>query len=112
MKRVLFLISVMAFSLVAGCYDVFAQTPRSGGTFNFVAPYGGDFVTLDPHHIRRTQDEIFAMQFTRGLYVWDTQENKPVLNLADKVTISPDGKNYVYNIKKNIKSSTYKKLIL
>jgi peptide/nickel transport system substrate-binding protein len=58
MKRGLLLISVAALFLVFGINGVSAETPRSGGTFNFVAPYGGDLVTLDGHQIRRTQDNI------------------------------------------------------
>jgi len=110
MKRGVLLISVAALFLFFGFSGVSAETPRSGGTFNFVAPYGGDIVTLDGHQIRRTQDEIVAMQFNRGLYVWDALKKQPVLELADKVDISPDGMTYVFDIKKNVKFHNGRKM--
>jgi peptide/nickel transport system substrate-binding protein len=103
MKRGLLLISVAALFLVFGFSGVSAETPRRGGTFNFVAPYGGDLVTLDGHQIRRTQDDIVMMQVNRGLYSWDALKKKPVLELADRVSISPDGLTYTFDIKKNVK---------
>lgn len=110
MKRVLLLISVAALFLFAGFSGVSAETPRSGGTFNFVAPYGGDFVTMDGHQARRTQDEILLMQINRGLYIWDAIEKKPVLELADNVEISPDGLTYTFDIKKNVKFHNGRKM--
>ena len=103
MKRGLLLISIAALVLLFGFSGASAETPRSGGTFNFVAPYGGDLVTLDGHQIRRTQDEIIAMQINRGLYVWDALKKQPVLELADKVDISADGLTYLFDIKQNVK---------
>jgi peptide/nickel transport system substrate-binding protein len=103
MKRGVLLISVAALFLFFGFSGVSAETPRSGGTFNFVAPYGGDFVTMDGHQARRTQDDIVLMQMNRGLYSWDALKKKPVLEIADNVSISPDGLTYTFDIKKNVK---------
>ena len=69
---------------------------RSGGTFNFVLPYGGDVLTLDPHKTPNTNDWIVTININRSLYNWDDANNRPKLELGEKVDVSPDG--LVYKI--------------
>lgn len=87
-----------------------AVAARSGGTFSFCAPYGGQVYGLDPHRSTRTQDRIIEMNINRSLYKWDAATNKPVLDMADKVAVSADGKSYTYTLKKNIKFHNGRKL--
>ena len=76
---------------------------RSGGTFNFVLPYGGDVLTLDPHKTPNTNDWIVTINIHRSLYNWDDQHNRPKLELGEKVDISPDGLVYKIALKKGVK---------
>ncbi|MCU0564213.1 MAG: ABC transporter substrate-binding protein, partial [Desulfobacterales bacterium] len=80
-----------------------AQSPRPGGTLNFVAPYDGDLYGLDPHKCTRIQEFLVLMNIYRSLYRWDPDKGVPVLDLATKVDISPDGLTYTYQLRKNVK---------
>ncbi|UCF94059.1 MAG: ABC transporter substrate-binding protein, partial [Desulfobacterales bacterium] len=90
---------VLLFGLAAGP----VQAVRSGGTLNYMAPYGGDIGTLDPHISTRIQDFLVIKNIHRGLYKWDANTSKPGLDLAEKVDISPDGLVWTFTLKKNIK---------
>lgn len=96
---VLLLAGLLLLGMTSG--DTWAE--RSGGTFNFLAPYGGSLSSLDPHTSARTQDAIVNMALHRPLYVWDTEQSKPVLELADSVDVSEDGLVYTYHLKNNAK---------
>ena len=101
MRRIfLVLLAVALLSSVMGA-EAFAA--RSGGTLNFMAPYGGDLFGLDPHKSTRVQDFLVGINIHRCLYMWDPQQNKCVLDLADKVDISDDGLVYTYHLRENIK---------
>ncbi len=76
---------------------------RAGGTFNFVVPYGGDVLTLDPHRTPNTNDWIVTMNIHRSLYSWDDANNRPKLELGDKVEVSPDGLVYKITLRKGAK---------
>ena len=78
-------------------------SPRSGGTFNWVAPYGGDFSSLDPHLTERTQDFLALININSGLYKWSAAQKKPVLDLAKSVSVSEDGLTYTYKLRENVK---------
>ena len=78
-----------------------AQEPRHGGTFNFTAPYGSSFSTLDTQASPNIQEHFLTFAIHRSLYSWDSIGNKPVLELADKVDVSDDGLTYTYHLKKN-----------
>jgi peptide/nickel transport system substrate-binding protein len=80
-----------------------SATPRSGGTFNWVAPYGGDFFSLDPHISSRTQDYLALLNNNSGLYKWSADAKRPVLDLAEEATVSDDGLTYTYKLRKNVK---------
>jgi peptide/nickel transport system substrate-binding protein len=75
---------------------------RSGGTFNFVLPYGGDVLTLDPHKTPNTNDWIVTININRSLYNWDDANNRPKLELGEKVDVSPDGLVYKIALRKNV----------
>jgi peptide/nickel transport system substrate-binding protein len=93
----------MAVILLLGFMAEEATAARSGGTFNFCAPYGGDLLTLDPHKATRTNDNIVALSLHRSLYSWDPENNRPKLELGEKADISPDGLVYRIHLKKNVK---------
>ncbi|MGO4571109.1 ABC transporter substrate-binding protein [Microvirga sp. 2TAF3] len=76
-----------------------AQTPRQGGTIRFTAPYGSSFANLDIHTSNRAQDEIWAKAIHRSLYNWDSVGNKPMLELAKSVDVSPDGLVYTFKLR-------------
>lgn len=79
-----------------------AMAQPSGGTFVFCAPYGGDLFSLDMHKTSRSQDYIVGLNLNRSLYKWDADQNKPVLDLAQSVKISGEGKVYTYSLRKNV----------
>lgn len=68
-----------------------AQTPRKGGTIRMTAPYGSSFTSLDIHTTQRAQDEIYAKALHRSLYIWNSAEGKPVLELAKEDVVSGGG---------------------
>ena len=84
---------------------------RSGGTFVFCAPYGGDVFSLDMHRTSNTQDYIVGLNINRSLYKWDTATNLPVLDLATAVTPSADGLVYTYTLRKDVKFHNGRTLI-
>ena len=93
-----FLIASAAVALaMAGAAE--AQTPRKGGTIRYTAPYGSSFANMDIMTSTRAQDEIWAKAMHRTLYNWDPVNNKPVLELATAVTVSPDGRVYTYKLR-------------
>ena len=99
MKKILLaaLVVLMIFSAAP------AMAERSGGTLNYMAPYGGDLFGLDPHKSSRYQDFLVSMNIHRSLYKWDAQKNEPVLDLAENVSISDDSLVYTYKLRPNIK---------
>ncbi|KIX10866.1 ABC transporter substrate-binding protein [Dethiosulfatarculus sandiegensis] len=99
MRKTLLLGLVLLLALTA----VPAMAARSGGTIYFVAPYGGDVFSLDPHNSHRTQDSIISLNIHKCLYEWSPEKNMPVLALAESVKISPDGKVYTFKLRPNIK---------
>lgn len=76
---------------------------RAGGTFNWIAPYGGDFHSLDPHISARTNDYLALINMNRGLYRWNPDTNAPTPELAETVTVSEDGLVYTYKLRENVK---------
>jgi peptide/nickel transport system substrate-binding protein len=91
--------ALVAFGLMAGV----ASAARSGGTFNFVLPYGGDVLTLDPHKTPNTNDQIVTINIHRSLYSWDEEKNRPKLELGDRGDVSADGLVYKIALKKGVK---------
>ena len=101
MKKTVLLLFVVALVGVVGIPQVSAV--RSGGTLNFIAPYGSSVSSLDAHRTTRTQDAIVNMSIHRGLYNWDSKQGKPVLELAESVAVSPDQRVYTYKLRGNVK---------
>jgi peptide/nickel transport system substrate-binding protein len=102
MIKQIFMASAVAL-LVLGTLTGVSSAARSGGTFNFVVPYGGDVLTLDPHRTPNTNDWIVTINIHRSLYNWDDEKNRPKLELGEKVEISPDGLVYRIALKKGVK---------
>ena len=100
--RKAFVISALALILV-GLMAGTGWAARSGGTFNFVLPYAGDVLTLDPHKTPNTNDQIVTININRSLYSWDEVNNRPKLELGDKVDVSADGLVYRIALKKGVK---------
>ena len=101
MKKLFLLLTVVALTAMIAVPQ--AMAVRSGGTFNFVAPYGSSVSSLDAQRTTRTQDAIVNMSIHRALYNWDSSQSKPVLELAESVKVSPDQRVYVYKLLKNVK---------
>jgi peptide/nickel transport system substrate-binding protein len=89
--------------LLLGTLTGVGVAARSGGTFNFVLPYGGDVLTLDAHKTPNTNDQIVTININRSLYGWDDNTNRPQLELGDKVDVSADGLVYKIALKKGVK---------
>ncbi|HSR10785.1 MAG TPA: ABC transporter substrate-binding protein, partial [Thermodesulfobacteriota bacterium] len=96
-------LTAIAVVLIAAFMSGEAGAARSGGTFNFNVPYGGDLLTLDPHKGTRTNDNIVALSLHRSLYSWDADNNRPKLELGEKAEVSADGLVYRIHLKKNVK---------
>ncbi len=95
--RKLFLAATALAFVLGGVAE--AQTPRKGGTLRLTAPYGASLGSLDIHTTPRAQDGIVAKVLHRTLYNWDTQNNKPVLELAKSVTTSADGRVHTFKLR-------------
>jgi peptide/nickel transport system substrate-binding protein len=89
--------------LLTGVWAGVGSAARSGGTFNFVLPYGGDVLTLDAHKTPNTNDQIVTININRSLYSWDESANRPKLELGEKVDVSADGLTYKIALRKNVK---------
>lgn len=100
-------VMLLIFGVIGG--SVWAE--RSGGSCTVAAPYGGDFFSLDPHVTTRTQDYLVTINMHHGLYKWDPDQNKPVLDLPQKVEISDDGLVYTYTLRDNIKFHNGRQLV-
>ncbi|PVA09134.1 ABC transporter substrate-binding protein [Pelagivirga sediminicola] len=92
-------LTLSAALLIGTAAATWAQDPQSGGTLNFVAPYGSSFGTLDIHSTPATQDEFPAKAIHRSLYDWNSAEGKPELELATNVEVSDDGKVFTYTLR-------------
>lgn len=97
MRRLLLAATALAF-VAAGAAEA-QQTPRKGGTLRMTAPYGASLGSLDIHTTPRAQDGIAAKILHRTLYNWDTQNNKPVLELAKSVSVSADGLVHTFKLR-------------
>lgn len=98
MRKILLLCLVLALALTAGS----ALAARSGGTLNYMAPYGGDLFGLDPHKSTRYQDFLVGMNIHRCLYRWDPAQSQPVPDIAEKITSSADGMVYTVQLRPNV----------
>jgi len=94
-------LSMVALLSIATSAAALAETPRYGGTFNYTAPYGTAFSTLDIHASPNIQEQLITYAIHRSLYSWDSHANTPKLELADSVDVSEDGSVYTYHLKKN-----------
>lgn len=99
MKRCVLL--TLAFVLLFSATP--AMAARSGGTLNFMAPYGGDLYGLDPHKSTRYQDWLVFMNIHRSLYRWDPATSSPLPDLAENVDVSDDGLVFTFHLRNNIK---------
>ena len=100
--RKMLVVSALALVMV-GVAAGTGWAARSGGTFNFVLPYGGDVLTLDAHKTPNTNDQIVTININRSLYSWDETANRPKLELGDKVDVSADGLVYRIALKRGVK---------
>ena len=99
MKKVLW--ALLALLLILPVSPVLAE--RAGGTFNYVAPYGGDLLGLDAHKSTRIQDFLVMTSLNRSLYSWEPGVNKPKMELASKVDVSADGKVWTFKLRDDVK---------
>lgn len=101
---------------ILACLSVFGagtslNAAESGGAFNFVAPYDGSILTLDPHKTAKEQDLLVTTNIFRTLYMWSAKEQRPVLELAEAVAASEDGLTYTYTLKDNVTFHNGRKLV-
>jgi peptide/nickel transport system substrate-binding protein len=102
---------IVTLALLMGLSASSAFAARSGGTLNFMAPYGGDLFGLDPHKSTRYQDFLVGMNIHRTLFKWDPEKSEPVPELAESVTVSDDGLVYTFKLRPNIKFHNGRRLI-
>jgi peptide/nickel transport system substrate-binding protein len=96
--------------LMCGAWAGVSDAARSGGTLNFVAPYGGDLLGLDPHKSTRVQDFLVMSNINRSLYSWEPGVNKPKLELATKADVSADGKVWTFKLRDDVKFHNGRKM--
>ncbi len=96
MFRMIAIAAGLGLALVAAAA---AQTPRKGGTIRMTAPYGSSFTSMDIHTTPRAQDEIYAKGLHRSLYIWDSTEGKPVLELAKEAVVSGGGLVHTFKLR-------------
>jgi peptide/nickel transport system substrate-binding protein len=87
-----------------------ALAERAGGTFHYVAPYGGDLLGLDAHKSTRIQDFLVMTSLNRSLYSWEPGVNKPKMELATKADVSADGKVWTFKLRDDVKFHHGRKL--
>ncbi|RMC34731.1 ABC transporter substrate-binding protein [Paracoccus alkanivorans] len=75
------------------------ETPQDGGRLIFTAGYGSSITSLDITATPHTQDEIFSKAINASLYSWDPVKAEPVLELAESVEKSEDGRTYTYKLR-------------
>jgi peptide/nickel transport system substrate-binding protein len=92
-------ITIVAGLGLALCATAEAQTPRRGGVIRMTAPYGSSFTSMDILTTQRAQDEIYAKGLHRSLYIWNSAEGKPVLELAKEVTVSGGGLVHTFKLR-------------
>lgn len=92
-------LAILATSLA---YPAITQAADQGGSFNFVAPYDGSILSLDPHKTSKQQDLLVTNNIFRSLYMWSVEDRKPVLELASLTKISDDGLTYSYKLHDNM----------
>jgi peptide/nickel transport system substrate-binding protein len=98
MKKILSLALIFVLCLGAGT----AMAARSGGTLNYMAPYGGDLFGLDPHKSSRYQDHLVGMNIHRGLFKWDAAKSAPVPDIAESYKVSDGGMTWTIKLRKNV----------
>ncbi len=98
MLKKLTLAAMLSMGVATGAL---AADERHGGTLIFTAPYGSSFASLDVHSSPNTQEEFITQAIHRALYSWDSNENKPVLELATSADVSDDGTVFTYHLREN-----------
>ena len=97
-------------SLILVLSQVSSFAVNKGGSFNFVAPYDGSILTLDPHKTAKQQDLLVTTNIFRSLYQWSPDQSRPVLELAKTVSVSDDGLVFTYTLYDNIYFHNNRKL--
>lgn len=101
MKKILlaFGLWLLILLLVGGAMAV--ETPRAGGVFRW--PSISDPPTLDPAHVvDTTSDRVVRFLFS-GLVDMDLKTFKPIPSIAERWTISRDGKVYTFYLRPGVK---------
>jgi peptide/nickel transport system substrate-binding protein len=98
-----YLVTLLALILIVCLGAGAAFSARSGGSFEWIAPYGSSVNSLDPNMSDDEQNEMVCMSIHMSMYRWDAKMNKPRLELAEKVKVSDDGLVYTYSLRKDVK---------
>ena len=110
-KSILTLLTISSCIMIGVISGSFAEKAQEGGVFNFVAPYDGSILSLDPHMTRKEQDLLVASNIFRSLYQWNVKENRPMGELAKVTSISKDGLTYLYKLNSNILFHNGRKMV-
>lgn len=92
---------ILLVSLVAGCGSQTSKAPAKEKTLNF--SWAKDIGPLNPHMYNPNQ--MFAQALVYESLVQYSNEGKIIPWLAESWTISPDGKEYVFKLRKDVKFS-------
>jgi oligopeptide transport system substrate-binding protein len=102
MRRLVPLFVVLALLMVGCGKGGFSKAASAGKENVFRYPIPTKPTTLDPAIVQDGDTIDIIQQVFEGLVSWST-ENKVIPNLAEKWTVSPDGKVYTFTLKKGVK---------
>ncbi|XER14740.1 Nickel-binding periplasmic protein [Sporomusa aerivorans] len=98
---VLFISLVLIVSMAAGCGSQSSQSPAKEKILNF--SWAKDIGPLNPHLYNPNQ--MFAQALVYEALVQYSADGKIIPWLAESWTISPDGKEYIFKLRKDVKFS-------
>jgi len=93
----------------AGCGGPKFSDRSSEGKSNILRYPIPELTKLDPAMVQDGDSIDVLQQVFQGLVTWDT-DSKVAPNIAEKWTISPDGKTYTFTLKKGVKFSNGREL--
>lgn len=102
MRRLVPLFVILALLMVGCGKGGFSKAASAGKENVFRYPIPTKPTTLDPAIVQDGDTIDIIQQVFEGLVSW-SPENKVIPNLAEKWTVSPDGKVYTFTLKKGVK---------
>src|SRR5262245_23114899 len=100
MKRLAFILAVLATLVHIDSFAWSAETPRHGGRLVF--GIGSDIISLNPFYRTQSTDK-FVRELTYEALMDLDDAGQPIPWLAQSWTVSPDGKIYTFRLRRGAK---------